>query len=179
MGNVATSPLIYNGKDQAPTPIVKTGDIDLENKKYEVNVYKNLNEQKLIAGEYTKVGDYFAKVELKTDYKNNYVMKDGTKEYTAYTITEYEIPVAWSKDPLIYNKNAQAPTAKVTINDTEYACDVTVDAKQHINAGEYTATAALGTAALAALGENASNYKLADKTSTFSIKMSGYCENRE
>ena len=69
------------------------------------------------------------------------------------TVSQKEVGLSWSTDPLTYNGQAKAPTATATglVNGDEIA--VTVSGAG-INAGDYTATAT------ALTGDKAANYKL-------------------
>ncbi len=115
--------LIYNGNAQAPTA---SAEGLIENDVCTVTV----------EGAATNVGNYTATA---TGLSNgNYKLPEATS--LAFAIGAKEVSLAWSNTSLIYNGNAQAPTATAEGLVGNDDCAVTVEGAA-TNVGNYTATA--------------------------------------
>ena len=136
----STTTFVYNGKPQAPTANATGVD--------------NISIVLVISGNQTNVGDWTASVSTQN---SNYTLTNTTK---VFRITPMSVPVVWTDtNTLIYNGQAQKPTAKVTGANGEQV-QIVVDGAQTNAKTGYTATAST----------NDQNYTLTNASTTFSIK---------
>ena len=135
----------YNKTSQAPTAQatgVYAGDT------CNVNV-------EVVEGEHVNAGNYTATASsISGTSAGNYKLPTDVTQ--AYVILPKVAELAWDQIEFVYNTNSQAPKATVSNLESGDSCDVTVEVveSEHVNAGNYTATAS------SISGTSAGNYKL-------------------